>query len=148
MNHLHPRPGSSSPNSRLPPPPVPQHQYQAQYSSASSPWHPSGQVSQYQTQSQFQSFPPSHWNHGRSSSQNYPPPPGPPPGKAPLRDTVKAPLTTEQDIQRLFKVCQAGKGNASLLHEALVYANPADLKDTDSIIQVRPPQSLYYSIHP
>lgn len=141
MNNFPSRPGASNPNGRTPTPSVPQHQYQAQHSSASSPWYPPPvHVSQYQSQSQGQSFPPPQWGHGRTHSmslQNYPAPPGPPPGETPPSDGVKGPLSTEEDIQRLFKICQAGQGSANLLHEALVYASPADLKDKDSIIQVR-----------
>ncbi|KAK7693155.1 hypothetical protein QCA50_002721 [Cerrena zonata] len=133
MNNFPSRPSASSSGSRLPTPSVPQYQYQAQHSSTSSPYYP--QVSQYQAQSQYQAFPPSQWGHGRSHStplQNYAPPPGPPPSGPPAPEKTPS---KEEDIQRLFKVCQVGRGNASLLHEALVYASPADLKDKDSLIQ-------------
>ncbi|CAL1703992.1 unnamed protein product [Somion occarium] len=91
----------------------------------------------------------------------YAPPPGPPPAplpqhaqyystmpipwfssqmnaraeKAPLSESAARPMSKDEDIQRLFKACQTGKGHASLLHEALVYAKPEDLKDKKGIIQ-------------
>ena len=44
-------------------------------------------------------------------------------------------------MRRLFKTCETGKGNARLLHEAVVFAKPEDLKE-NKIIDVRPPQLL------
>ncbi len=91
----------------------------------------------------------------------YAPPPGPPPqwngqwetalpqvhsysrqNTVPSRrgqssNTVKI-ASREEEFRRLFKACEAGKGNARLLREAIVYAKPQDLKN-NALIEVRPP---------
>lgn len=48
-------------------------------------------------------------------------------------------------MRRLFNVCKIGKGNADLLHEALVYAKPEDLKE-GGLIQVCPVNMSYSSL--
>lgn len=36
-------------------------------------------------------------------------------------------------MKRLLKACNTGKGNAQLLHEAVVYAKPEDLEGNELI---------------
>ncbi|KAF7800253.1 hypothetical protein EIP86_011500 [Pleurotus ostreatoroseus] len=43
----------------------------------------------------------------------------------------------EEEFKRLFKACEAGKGNARLLREAIVYAKPQDLKNNDLVEEFR-----------
>ena len=45
-------------------------------------------------------------------------------------------IPPDEDRRRLFQECKIGKGNASLLSEALAFAKPEDLKQK-SIIKVR-----------
>lgn len=45
-------------------------------------------------------------------------------------------IPPEEDMRRLFQECKVGKGNASLLSEALAYAKPEDLKHK-SVIKVK-----------
>lgn len=44
-------------------------------------------------------------------------------------------ISPEEEVRRLFNVCKTSKGNAGLLHEALIYAKPEDLKESE-LIQV------------
>jgi len=52
-------------------------------------------------------------------------------------------------MERLFHVCKSGKGNASLLYEALVYAKPDDLKEKgviqEFLARSRSSQDLIFS---
>lgn len=45
-------------------------------------------------------------------------------------------IPVEEDMRRLFQECRIGRGNATLLNEALAFASPSDLKEKD-IIKVR-----------
>ena len=42
-------------------------------------------------------------------------------------------IPPEEDVRRLFQECKVGRGNASLLSEALAYAKPEDLKSKEII---------------
>lgn len=55
--------------------------------------------------------------------------------RSPNHATQNRVISTEEDMERLLHVCKAGRGNASLLHEALIYAKPDDLEEK-GIIQV------------
>lgn len=68
---------------------------------------------------------PSGSHRGHSNS-------GPTSGPAPRARIA----SKEEETRRLFKACETGKGNASLLREAVVYAKPEDLKGND-LIDVR-----------
>ncbi|KAF9460486.1 hypothetical protein BDZ94DRAFT_1266034 [Collybia nuda] len=50
--------------------------------------------------------------------------------KSPTRNRIIPP---EEDIRRLFQECKIGRGNASLLSQALVLSKPEDLKKQDVI---------------
>ncbi|KAI0807290.1 hypothetical protein C8Q74DRAFT_1362812 [Fomes fomentarius] len=56
--------------------------------------------------------------------QSHPGPSAPPP-----TSFQPAVISPEDDVQRLFNVCKVGQGNAELLNEVLVYANPQELRD-------------------
>ncbi|TCD68237.1 hypothetical protein EIP91_011306 [Steccherinum ochraceum] len=116
-------------------------------------------VTQSQSQMHYSQFQqPSYPGHGRSQSQQVyqhqyqstgapqvdarPPlsqqytPPGQGPFSSPRNGernrTTSNPnrvMSKEEDIERLFHVCKSGRGNANLLHEALVFAKPEDLKE-------------------
>ncbi|CAL1694920.1 unnamed protein product [Somion occarium] len=58
-------------------------------------------------------------------------------------------IPPEEDMRRLFQECKVGKGNASLLSEALAYAKPEDLKHKSVIkefyARCRASQELIYA---
>ena len=58
------------------------------------------------------------------------------PGKTKSHSSRNRVIPLEEDIRRLFQECKVGRGNASLLSEALTYAKPEDLKSKE-IIKVR-----------
>jgi hypothetical protein len=42
-------------------------------------------------------------------------------------------IPLEEDIRRLFQECEVGRGNASFLSEALMFAKPEDLKEREIV---------------
>lgn len=66
-------------------------------------------------------------------------PSAPPPTSYP-----PAVISPEDDVQRLFNICKVGQGNAELLNEVLVYANPQELKDDVTKVAS---QSVHMVIH-
>jgi len=58
-------------------------------------------------------------------------------------------ISVEEDIRRLFQECKVGRGNASLLSEALMFAKPEDLKEREIIrefyVRCRASQELIFA---
>lgn len=53
-------------------------------------------------------------------------------------------IPVDEDIRRLFQECKIGKGNASLLSEALAFAKPEDLKEKGIIKVCFPSPSNFF----
>ncbi|TFK69806.1 hypothetical protein BDN72DRAFT_767546 [Pluteus cervinus] len=75
------------------------------------------------------------------------PVPGTPPGhKSPTRNRIIPP---DEDIRRLFQECKIGRGNASLLSQALAMSRPEDLRKKDIVkefyVKCRASQELIYA---
>ncbi|KAL4244391.1 hypothetical protein ABKN59_010425 [Abortiporus biennis] len=112
---------------QYPQPQIYMHTSQTQYQSPPQPQYNYSPQQQFQSTNSYYSIPPTSPppNSQTSVSELRPTNLGGPPGTSSPSQVI----SKEDEFKRLFTLCETGKGNASLLHEAVVFAKPEDLKE-------------------